>query len=110
LHSPDLEQTKWLYDVILLHYKSVGTLGQVFIVSHSYQTYFGFPGSDVNLDCGLRYHIITMFASTQVFVNYYFEYRFHNKKKQRGLGFVVKPKSQITILESFTSNKHMYLV
>jgi len=25
-------------------------------VSHSYQTYFGFPGSDLNLDCGLRDH------------------------------------------------------
>ena len=35
---------------------SVGALGQVFIVSHSYQTYFGFPGSDLNLDCGLRDH------------------------------------------------------
>jgi hypothetical protein len=38
-------------------------LGQVFIVSHSYQTYFGFPGSDLNLDCGLRDHVITRFAS-----------------------------------------------
>jgi predicted P-loop ATPase len=25
-------------------------------VSHSYQTYFGFPGSDLNLDCRLRDH------------------------------------------------------
>ena len=25
-------------------------------MSHSYQTYFGFPGSDLNLDCGLRDH------------------------------------------------------
>jgi hypothetical protein len=33
-------------------------------VSHSYQTYFGFPGSDLNLDCGLRDHVITRFAST----------------------------------------------
>jgi len=32
-------------------------------VSHSYQTYFGFPGSDLNLDCGLRDHVITRFAS-----------------------------------------------
>jgi len=38
-------------------------LGQVSIVSHSYQTYFGFPGSDLNLDCGLRDHVITRFAS-----------------------------------------------
>jgi hypothetical protein len=31
-------------------------LGQVSIVSHSYRTYFSFPGSDFNLDCGLRDH------------------------------------------------------
>ena len=30
--------------------------GQVSIVSHFYQTYFGFSGSDLNLDCGLRDH------------------------------------------------------
>ncbi|KAL3566427.1 hypothetical protein D5086_031842 [Populus alba] len=35
----------------------------VSIVSHSYQTYFGFSGSDLNLDCGLRDHVITRFAS-----------------------------------------------
>jgi hypothetical protein len=28
----------------------------VSIVSHSYQTYFGFSGLDLNLDCGLRDH------------------------------------------------------
>jgi hypothetical protein len=33
------------------------------MVSHSYQTYFNFPGSDLNLDCGLRDHVITRFAS-----------------------------------------------
>jgi len=32
-------------------------------VLHSYQTYFGFPGSDLNLDCGLRDHVITRFPS-----------------------------------------------
>ena len=32
-------------------------------MSHSYQTYFGFPGSDLNLDCGLHDHVITRFAS-----------------------------------------------
>jgi len=45
---------------------SVGALGQVCIVSHSYQTYFGFPGSDLNLDCGLRDHVITRFASVGI--------------------------------------------
>jgi hypothetical protein len=38
-------------------------LGQVSIVSHSYQTYFGFPELDLNLDCELRDHVITRFAS-----------------------------------------------
>jgi len=32
-------------------------------MSHSCQTYFYFPGSDLNLDCGLRNHVITRFAS-----------------------------------------------
>ena len=32
-------------------------------MSHPYQTYFGFPGSDLNLDCGLRDHVITRFTS-----------------------------------------------
>jgi hypothetical protein len=41
-------------------------LGQVSIVSHSYQTYFGFLGSDLNLDCGLRDHVITRFASDYI--------------------------------------------
>ena len=36
---------------------------QVYIVSHSYQTYFDFLGSDLILGCGLRDHMITRFAS-----------------------------------------------
>jgi len=35
-------------------------------VSHSYQTYFGFPGSDLNLDCGFCDHVITRFASVGI--------------------------------------------
>jgi hypothetical protein len=35
-------------------------------VSHSYQTYFGFPESYLNLDCGLRDHVITRFASVTI--------------------------------------------
>jgi len=35
-------------------------------VSHSYQTYFDFPGSDLNLDCGLRDHVITRFTSIDI--------------------------------------------
>jgi hypothetical protein len=51
----DLSKINWLCGVILLHSNSIGALRQVFIVSHSYQTYFSFPGSDLNLDYGLWY-------------------------------------------------------
>ena len=61
LHSSVLERTEfdlskinWLRGVILLHPNSVGALGQVSIVSHSYHIYFGFPELDLNLDCGLH--------------------------------------------------------
>jgi hypothetical protein len=70
LHSSILEQTEydlskmnWLRDVILLHSNSVCALGQVSIVSHSYRICFSFLGSYLNLDCGLRDHMITRFAS-----------------------------------------------
>jgi hypothetical protein len=56
LHSSVLEWTEsdllkinWLRGIILLHSNSVGALGQVSIVSHSYQTYLGFLGSNLNL-------------------------------------------------------------
>jgi len=45
------------------HSNSVGVLRQVSIVSHSYQTYFSFLGSDFNLDSGLHDHVITRFSS-----------------------------------------------
>jgi hypothetical protein len=35
-------------------------------VSHSYQTHFDFSGSYLNLDCGLRDHVITRFASVGI--------------------------------------------
>jgi hypothetical protein len=73
LHSSVLEGTEfdllkinWLCDVILIHSNSVGALGKVSIVIHSYQTYFGFLGSDLNLDYGLRDHVITRFTSIRV--------------------------------------------
>ena len=63
LHSSILEwiesnisKINWLRDVILFHSNSVGTLGQVFIVSHFYQIYFVFSGSDLNLDCYQHHH------------------------------------------------------
>jgi hypothetical protein len=66
LHSSVLERTEsdlskinWLRGVILLHPNSVGALGQVSIVSHSYHIYFDFPELDLNLDCGLHDYVIT---------------------------------------------------
>jgi hypothetical protein len=41
-------------------------MGHVSIVSRSYQTYFGFSKSDLNLDCGLRDHVITRFVSVGI--------------------------------------------
>jgi hypothetical protein len=60
----NLSKIKWLRGIILLHSNNGGALGQVSIVSHSYQTYFDFSGSDLNLNCGLRDHVIMRFAST----------------------------------------------
>jgi len=62
----DLSKINWFRGVILLHSNSVGALEQISIVSHFYQIYFGFPWSDVNLDCGLRNHVITRFASVDI--------------------------------------------
>jgi hypothetical protein len=59
----DLFKINLPFGIILLHSNSVGTLCQVSIVSHSYQTYFGFPGPDLNFDCGLRDHMISRFVS-----------------------------------------------
>jgi hypothetical protein len=59
----DLSKINWFRGIILLHSNSVGSLGQDFIVSHSYQTYFGFLGANLNLDCGLCDHVITRFTS-----------------------------------------------
>jgi hypothetical protein len=66
LHSSVLERTEsdlskinWLCGVTLLHPNSVGALGQVSIVSHSYHIYFDFPELDLNLDCGLHDYVIT---------------------------------------------------
>jgi hypothetical protein len=59
----NLSKIKWFHDVILLHSNSVGALGQISIVLDSYKTYFSFLGSDLNLDYGLRDHMITRFAS-----------------------------------------------
>jgi hypothetical protein len=59
----DLSKINWFRCVILLHSNSVGSLGQDSIVSHYYQTYFGFLGANLNLDCGLCDHVIMRFAS-----------------------------------------------
>jgi hypothetical protein len=62
----DLSRYNWHCGVILLHYNSIGALGQVSIVSHSYQIYFGFPGPDFNFDYGLCDHVIMRFASSYI--------------------------------------------
>jgi hypothetical protein len=68
LHSLVLDRIEsdlWkikLRGVIVLHSNSVDALGHVFILSHSYQTSFGFPELDLNFDCGLYDHMITRFV------------------------------------------------
>jgi hypothetical protein len=52
----DLSKINWFRGIIRLHSNSVGALRQVFIVSHSYPTYFSVLGSDLNLDCGMHDH------------------------------------------------------
>jgi hypothetical protein len=49
-------------NVIRFNFNSVGILGHVYIVSHSYQTSFSFSRSNFNLDCGLYDHMIMRFA------------------------------------------------
>ena len=62
----DLLKIKWLCDIIQLHPNNVGALRYVFIVSHSYKISFGFLGSDLNVNCGLRDHILTRFISVGI--------------------------------------------
>jgi 4-amino-4-deoxy-L-arabinose transferase-like glycosyltransferase len=50
----DLLKINWLRGIILL----IPIVLVPWAMSHSYHTYFGFPGSDLNLDCGLRDHEI----------------------------------------------------
>jgi hypothetical protein len=90
LHSSVLEQTKsdlskinWLRSVILLHFNSVGGLGQVFIV-FSYQIFFSLPGSNLNLDCGLLDRVITRFTSV-----WYLWYLNFTSKSESYLALVV---------------------
>jgi len=73
LYSSVLEQTEsnlskinWFRCIILLHSNSIGVLEHIFTVSHSYQTYFSFLGSYLNLDCRLCDHMIMRFASRRV--------------------------------------------
>jgi hypothetical protein len=54
----DLSKINWLRGVILLIPIELVPWGR-FPLCHSYQTYFSFPGLDLNLDCGLRDHVIT---------------------------------------------------
>jgi hypothetical protein len=72
LHSSVLEQTEfdltkinWLRGVILLILIVLVPWGR-FLLCHSYETNFGFPGSDLNLDRGWRDHVIMSFASIDI--------------------------------------------
>jgi hypothetical protein len=64
----NLLKINWLRGVIRLHSNNAGVLEQVFIVSHSYQTYFNFLGSDHNLNCELRYQMITITRFTSIII------------------------------------------
>ena len=59
----DLSKINWLRGVILLNPIVLVPWGRFPLCYTPYQTYFGFPGSNLNLDCGLRDHVITRFAS-----------------------------------------------
>jgi hypothetical protein len=50
----DLSKINWFSSIILFYSNSIGALRQVFIMSHSYQIYFSFLGSNLNLDCDLH--------------------------------------------------------
>ena len=60
--------TSWRHST---HSDSGDALGHVSIVSHFYQIYFGFLGSNLILGCGLRDHVIMRFASSLVCINFY---------------------------------------
>jgi len=107
LHSSVLERTEsdlskinWLRGVILLHPNSVGALGQVSIVSHSYHIYFDFPELDLNLDCGLYDYVITKKKkkkrekNSKIHQETKKKSREKNKKKQKA-GSKVKIKEKI---------------
>ena len=61
----DLSKINWLRGVILL-IPIVLVFWNRFSLCHSYQTYFGFPRSDLNLNCRLRDHMIMKFASVGI--------------------------------------------
>ena len=66
----DLSKINWFCGIILLISIVLVPWGQVSIVSHSYQTYFGFPGSDLILGCGLRDHEVRIISSLGFWVSF----------------------------------------
>ena len=62
----DLYKINWLVASFYLISIVFGALRQVSIVSHSYQNFFGFLGSDFNLDNGLRDQLIMRFVSVGI--------------------------------------------
>jgi len=61
----DLSKINWLHGVILL-IPIVLVLGAGFHYVTLISDLFGFPGSDLKLDCGLRDHMIMRFASVGI--------------------------------------------
>jgi hypothetical protein len=71
------------------------------MVSHSYQTYFGFSGSDLNLDCGLHDHVITRFASPALLKT---ENPYPMNFDSRRRSIRMTPRSQLFFDKSFFSS------
>ena len=59
----DLSKINWLRGVILLIPIVLVPWGRFPLCHTPIRPYFGFPGSDLILGCGLRDHVITRFAS-----------------------------------------------
>jgi len=73
LHSSVLERTEsdllkinWLRGVILLNPVVLVPWGRFPLCHTPIRPISAFPGSDLNLDCGLRDHVITRFASVGI--------------------------------------------
>jgi hypothetical protein len=62
-NESDLSKVNWLRDVILLISIVLVPWGRFSLCHTPIRPISTFPGSNLNLDCGLRDHVITRFAS-----------------------------------------------